>query len=158
MPDPSTTIAAGISATKAGFELIKGVRDILKRQDVDPHEVSNRLMELHELFLDARDALTLAGEENHRLQRELDELKVQQKIEADLIYAEHTYWRRGSDGKLDGPFCITCWDDARKLVRPHFIDEANYGDERGRMRKYYCTLHKTTFMIPSRLFQDVTIR
>ena len=156
MPEPSSSIAAGISATKAVFELIKGVREILRRPEVDAHEVSNRLMELHEQFLDARDALTVAGEENHRLQRELEVVKAQQQMEAELIYGEHTYWRRGADGKLDGPFCITCWDDARKLVRPHFIDEANYGDERGRMRKYICTLHKITFMVPSSLFTTIT--
>jgi hypothetical protein len=45
------TIAGGISATKAGFDLIKGVRELVKRPDVDAAEVSARLLELQELML-----------------------------------------------------------------------------------------------------------
>jgi hypothetical protein len=51
------TIVGGISASKAGFNLIKDVREILKRPELARREVSARLSELQELMLEARDAL-----------------------------------------------------------------------------------------------------
>jgi hypothetical protein len=47
------TIATGISATKTGFELIKSVRELVKRPEIDAADISARLLELQELMLDA---------------------------------------------------------------------------------------------------------
>jgi hypothetical protein len=56
-------IAAGISATKTGFDLIKSLRDAIGRPDVNPGDVQARLVELQALMLDAQRALGDAEEE-----------------------------------------------------------------------------------------------
>ena len=50
-------ISAGLSATKSGFDLIKAIREILKRPEVDKGEVAARLLDLQALMLDAQSAL-----------------------------------------------------------------------------------------------------
>jgi hypothetical protein len=56
-------IAAGLSATKTGFDLIKSARELLTRPDVNPAEVQARLLELQALMLEAQRALGDAEEE-----------------------------------------------------------------------------------------------
>lgn len=68
------SITAGISATKTGFELIKSVRELVKRPQVDAAEVSARLLELQDLMLDARNALSEAEDEKTRLEARIAEL------------------------------------------------------------------------------------
>jgi hypothetical protein len=68
------TIAAGLSATKTGFDLIKSVRELVKGPDIDASEVSARLLELQELMLDARTALSEAQEEKVKLEARITEL------------------------------------------------------------------------------------
>jgi hypothetical protein len=105
------TIAAGLSATKTGFELIKSVREIVKRQGVDPGEVSARLLELQELMLNARTALTEAGDEKAKLEAQIAELTRMADFGKDFKSAHGVYWHQGF------PYCPTCWDVDRKPVR-----------------------------------------
>ena len=67
-------IESGLSATKIGFELLKGVRELLKRDQVDAHEISNRLMELQELLLTSRDARNDARDQKLKLEARIAEL------------------------------------------------------------------------------------
>ena len=61
------TIATGISATKTGFELIRSVRELVRRPEVDGAEVAARLLELQDLMLDARNALSEAESKKRTL-------------------------------------------------------------------------------------------
>ena len=69
------TIAGGLSATKTGFDLIKSVRELVKRPDIDASEVCARLLELQELMLDARTALSEAQEEKVKLEARIAALE-----------------------------------------------------------------------------------
>jgi hypothetical protein len=105
------SIAAGLSATKTGFELIKGIRDLLKGQKVDAGEISARMLELQELMLDARTALTEAQDENVKLEARNADLTRMALFGKDFKSAHGVYWYQ------DFPYCPICWDVDRKPVR-----------------------------------------
>ena|ERR1039458_9668448 len=105
------SIATGLSATKTGFDLIKSVREIVKHQGVDPGEVSARLLELQELMLDARTALTEAQEERSKLELRITELTRMADVGTSFKPANGVYWHK------QFPYCPVCWDVDRKPVR-----------------------------------------
>ena len=105
------TIAGGLSATKTGFELIKGVRELLRRQEVDPAEISARLLELQELMLDAKTALAEAQEEKIGLEARIAELSRMADFGKDFKSERGVYWHENF------PYCPTCWNVDRKPVR-----------------------------------------
>lgn len=105
-------IATGLSATKTGLELIKGVRELLKRSKVDPTEVSQRLNELQEALYHAREALADAQDENRKLAQQIGEDKKLSDISCDMEFVEDGgfYVRRSE--KTAGkniPYCPLCW-------------------------------------------------
>jgi hypothetical protein len=112
------TVAAGLSAIKTGFELVKGLREILKKDGVDPHEVSNRLMEIQEFFLEAQNSLMEAQEENRGLREQLDTQDRLKEIEADLELTTDGYFyvRKSEQEKGLIPYCPVCWGKECKLV------------------------------------------
>ena len=144
------SIATGLSATKTGFDLIKSARELLTRPDVNPAEVQARLLELQALMLEAQRALGDAEEENRSLKREVEQLKEQASAAASLEFAEAVYWRRDPQNRLDGPYCPTCWDDNRKLIRLKHLD-GRFGVN-GDKRRYDCVLHTTMYLVPELIF------
>ena len=104
-------ITAGISATKTGFELIKSVRELLRRPEVDAAEISARLLELQDLMLDARNALSEAEDEKTKLEARIAELTRMADFGKDFVLWNGLYWLH----KV--PYCPTCWDVDRKTVR-----------------------------------------
>jgi hypothetical protein len=152
------SIATGISAVKTGFELIKSARELLTRTTIDPAEVQNRLLELQALMLEAQEALRSAEEENRSLKRRMEALTAQKHVAETLEYAEHLYWQRAEDGRLDGPYCTTCWDHDRKLIRLKFENEGEYSGMTGRFRHYKCVLHNTSHFLTVQIFGPPTTR
>ena len=55
-------------------------------------------------------------EENRALKEELRSLKDQSKTDAELEVENNAYYLH-RNGKKEGPFCMTCWDADRKLMR-----------------------------------------
>ena len=111
-------IAAGISATKTGFDLIKILRDAIGRPDVNPGDVQARLVELQALMLDAQRALADAQGEIMNLRAELDAKESLQQIEADLEFAtDGCFWVRKSEKETALiPYCPVCWGKEKQLV------------------------------------------
>jgi len=133
------TIAGGLSATKTGFELIKSVRDLLKRQDVDPAEVSARLLELQGLMLDAKTALAEAQEDKTELEARIAELMRMADFGKDFKLEEGVYWRD------EVPYCPICWDVDRKPVRLGGPTVRPSGFCNSMAWEY--SFHKTTFAV-----------
>jgi hypothetical protein len=137
------SFAAGISATKTGFDLIKSLRELVKRPKVDAAEVSARLLELQELMLDARNALSEAQDEKVALENRIAELTSMADIGKDFKSSDGVYWREKF------PYCPTCWDVDRKPVRlagPVFRQNTGHRDV------WTCPLHKVEFMIHGAAF------
>jgi hypothetical protein len=133
------TIAAGLSATKTGFDLIKSVRELVKRPDIDASEVSARLLELQELMLDARTALSEAQEEKVKLEARITELSRMADFGKDFTMEEGVYWRESV------PYCPICWDVDRKSVRLAGPSK-NTGGFHGQLA-WHCPFHKSSFGI-----------
>jgi hypothetical protein len=104
-------IATGISATRSGFELIKSVRELVRRADIDAAEVSARLLELQELMLDARNALSEAQNEKAALEARIVELTRMADFGKDFMTSHGVYWKDAY------PYCPVWWDVERKPVR-----------------------------------------
>src|SRR5688572_2536591 len=68
-------ILTGLTATKTGLDLIKGVRELLKPEKVDRTQIQDRLGELQEALYQAREALGDAQEVNRNQTLEIGELK-----------------------------------------------------------------------------------
>lgn len=112
------SIAAGISATKTGFDLIRSLRDAIGRPDVNPGDVQARLVELQALMLDAQRALGDAEEENRGLRAQLASEDRLKQIEADLEFAtDGRFWVRRSEKETALiPYCPVCWGKEKQLV------------------------------------------
>jgi hypothetical protein len=112
-------IAAGLSATKTGFKLIKIAVELLKRETVDVHEVQARLIELQGLMLDARSALVDAEEENRRLKRALEDQDDAKKLAEDMEFQNDGgfYVRKSEAGKGLIAYCPLCCH-SKPCVRP----------------------------------------
>ena len=81
-------IITGLTATKTGLDLIKTVRELLKRDKIDAGEISNKLGELQDALFQAREALGDAQELNRNLARQLEESRKLADIGADMEYVE----------------------------------------------------------------------
>jgi regulator of replication initiation timing len=58
-------------------------------------------------------------DENRALKDEARTLKDQLHIKEKLVFRDNRYWLPKDDGTEDGPFCSTCHDTQRQLVRLH---------------------------------------
>jgi len=112
------SIATGISATRAGYDLIKSLREALGRAEVNPGDIQARLVELQSLMLDAQRALGDAEEENRKLRAQIAAAERLNEIEADLEFAEDgRFWVRTSEKATALiPYCPVCWGKEKQLV------------------------------------------
>ncbi|HEV8414575.1 MAG TPA: hypothetical protein VGQ49_13350 [Bryobacteraceae bacterium] len=131
-------IEGGLAAVKTGFDLIKGVRESLKKEKVDANEVTSQLLELQQMLLDARDALTQAQEEMETLQKTLADNSSLAELEKLMVYDQSVYWKLTGNGdeRESEPYCTVCWERDRRLshLRP--------GATRGTFR---CQIDGTTY-------------
>ena len=136
-------LAGALKAGKYGFDLVKGIRETLRRDDVDPREISNRLMEIQELLLEMQSALGDAQEENRRLKAQLAEDDLLAKLSDQLAFQESVYWKKREDASLEPePYCPKCWEKDQKLIH------LNPGATRG---FYACGIDNTSYKCNSRL-------
>jgi hypothetical protein len=134
-------IAAGLAAIKTSFDVIKGVRELLKHDKLDPVEISNKLRELQEQMLDAQVALGDAQEEIRRLRTELAEQLRVREFGIEFQFNEGVYWHR------DYPYCPNCWDAERKPIRldgPYAVPDAPSRSS------WICPTHKSKYYLAKR--------
>lgn len=111
-------IAEGIAAAKLATDVTKLTLDLLRTPKPDTEAIRSRLIELQDLILSTKFALSDAQEENRELKAEnsilkdISEIKKRMKPTRDGIY-----WLPLADGKLDGRFCCLCFDDRGKQIR-----------------------------------------
>src|SRR3984893_5594286 len=112
-----TSATSGLSAIKAGFELIKGVRELLKEDKIDAVEIGNQLLQLQQLLLDARSALTDAEDQNAELVKELANNERVKELEKLMMYDQSVYWKLTGNGneREAEPYCTVCWEEDRRL-------------------------------------------
>jgi hypothetical protein len=132
------SIPVGLSATKTGFDLIKSAVELLKRENVDVHEVQARLIELQGLMLDARAALVDAEEENRSLKREIEEYIKQRQLAEDMEFQiDGGFYVRSSEvekGLI--AYCPVCWRKDGHTVPLETSDTPGY---------FRCWVHKSVY-------------
>ncbi len=132
------SFTAGLSATKAGLDLIQRALELVKREDVDRSEVLARLTELQGLLLETRRALSDGQDENRELRRETEDAKRRQTIDDDLEFVQDGgFWVRKSqkDQGVFCPLCPVCWGEKHQLV-PLTPLATGY---------YHCAIHGATY-------------
>ena len=109
-------LGAALKAGKYGFDLVKGLRESLRRGEIDHLEISNRLMELQELLLEMQSAVSDSKDREQTLEQKVRDAeeryeKLRQKRE-DYTFKDNVYFHK--DGS--GPYCPTCLDGDQKAV------------------------------------------
>lgn len=118
--------------------MVKGAVEILKRPDVDAHEVSARLLELQGLMIEAQLALGDAQEEIRSLKQKLSEHDETRALRDDLEFVQDGgFYRRKSESAqgLFNPYCPVCWGDRRKAIPLAPLLNGFYT----------CAIHKTNY-------------
>ena len=131
------TIITALSGIKTGLDLLKGAREMLKKEKPDVATISTHLSEIQDSLYQAREALGDAQEENRSLRERLDHHK---ELEADKYWeADGGFYRRKSEMEkgLFIPYCPTCWHAAENT-----IPMARHGVREG---VYKCPLHDPTY-------------
>lgn len=73
-------------------------------------------LDLYDKIVDLRDEIFNLKEENISLKEKNKELEEAFKIKGNIEREGNVYFLVESDGNKRGPFCLTCWDDDRKLI------------------------------------------
>jgi hypothetical protein len=149
-------IVEGIAAAKAAFEVSKVVLDLTRFPKLDIDTIHARLLELQGLILSAQMALGDLGEENRQLSHKLDDREALKELAKSLVFGYTVYWRDFGEESYDGPYCPTCWDADRKLIRLSFWGEDMYGGVQ--KRRHDCPIHGYQFFIDSHVFQRVRLQ
>jgi hypothetical protein len=115
-------IEGALGAVKAGLDLIKDVRELLKKDKVNPTEVNSQLLELQELLLQARSSLVEASDYITKLEGDLSAKLQVEELKKSMFYDQTVYWKRTGDaeGAEPDPYCTVCWEKDRVLshLRP----------------------------------------
>jgi uncharacterized protein YydD (DUF2326 family) len=106
---------ASITSTITGIVgAAKEVASVAKR--VGNRELIEKVTDLQERILDIQTEMIDLTNENHNLKQRVSELEQVGELAGKLVYQESVYWLPKEGGR-DGPFCPSCWDADRKLIR-----------------------------------------
>ncbi len=95
-------------------------------------------IELYRQIVDLQGEVVGLVEENGRLKHEVANLKEKLTVKGKLVVKDDCYWLPDDSGNLDGPFCTTCWDTEKQLVRMLHM---------GQPAVVSCTIHKRSINV-----------
>jgi hypothetical protein len=137
---PDLTMAtSGLSAIKTGFDLVRGLVDLLKQPEIDRSAIQSKLLELQQLILDAQRALGETAEQNRHLTVALSQEERRKLLEADMEIAPdgNFYVRRSErDKNAFVPYCPVCWGHEGKTVPLVPRDHRGF---------FECAIHKARY-------------
>lgn len=88
-------------------------------QKIDNIELYRQIQHLQQEIQD------LVGE-NAKLRKQAREAEALLTIEQQLDFTNNAYWRAIECGEKEGPFCSSCWDGRKKLIRMHISADPDY--------------------------------
>ena len=91
------------------LDTVKGIANITKK--IGDIELNSKIIDLQSEVYDLI-------EENHKLRSEIRHIANEKGIEDNLSMKGHFYTLITNDNE-DGPFCTSCWDNNKKLIRCH---------------------------------------
>ena len=108
MPD----IIGTIGGVMEGFKKLREVTAKIKDADV-----KNQIADLRLALVDLKEEIVELRDENLDLREQLTKTKETEERSSDLEAREGAYFlRTPQDGRPDGPYCVNCWNNQRKLV------------------------------------------
>lgn len=134
-------IATGLGIAKTSVDLIKGIREALKKKTLSNEEILAYFADLQDRIVDLKTALADADDETRTLKRELEEQKRATDFGGQLKPMDGVYWHD------DYAYCPACWDADRKPVR--LGGPVNVID-RGQFKAWTCPIHKVEYRTPKR--------
>lgn len=141
-------LSAALGAVKTISEIAKNVNNV---------ELIQKVIDLQSAIMEMQRDLQLLQTERHALTEEIRDLKEERTIRTSLEYANHVYWRRDESGTLAGPFCTTCWDASKQLVRLTYLSEGTFYECNEPSRLYKCAIHNLNHFIPISCFSTRVI-
>jgi hypothetical protein len=138
-PTDLTIATGGLSAIKTGFDIAKGLVDLLKREEIDRSEIQSKLLELQQAILEAQRSLGEIAEENRQLRNALSQEERRKVLEADMeIIADGNFYVRRSEREKKEfiPYCPVCWGYEQKAVPLVTRDKQGF---------YECAIHKAKY-------------
>ena len=135
---PAATIGVGFSAVKTSFELIKSLRELLTKPEVNPGEIQARLLEIQALLIDAQKGLADAEEENRKLKHALEDQNSLRALTEDMEFQRDGgfYVRKSEAGKGLIAYCPLCWQ------KDHFTVPLETLGTPGSLK---CSVHQTFY-------------
>ena len=91
------------------FDELKSVGKVL--QEAGKIQQYQQILDAQQKLLEMQRRIAELETDNKKLQEEFE-------IKETLIPDGNAYWIQ-KDGLKDGPFCTSCWDSERKLMRLH---------------------------------------
>ncbi|MEO7299224.1 MAG: hypothetical protein ABI042_11690 [Verrucomicrobiota bacterium] len=82
--------------------------------------------DLYQKIVDLRDEIFAIREENLDLKEKFKQLNEAADISTQLIRKGNFYNRKTPEGVESGPYCLACWDGARKLVNVQLFGHGQY--------------------------------
>ncbi|MGB3477593.1 MAG: hypothetical protein WBB67_00350 [bacterium] len=90
------------------FDDLKSIAEVL--QEANKIEQYKQILDIQQQLLEMQKKMRAQVAEIEELQEKL-------KIKGDILFKNPAYWIKKKDGLWDGPFCPTCWDGEKKLIR-----------------------------------------
>ncbi|MEH6649006.1 MAG: hypothetical protein V7707_03150 [Motiliproteus sp.] len=117
-----SAITAAYSAVSSIKEISKGLLDAKIDTEVKAkvNEVLDKIGSIQDTLFYVREELHIKQNEAHRLAEKVRELETQLEAQSKVFYRKPSYWIRagaGEDEYEDGPFCQSCFDVEKNLVR-----------------------------------------
>jgi len=111
--EPIAIVAAALNSAKTGLDLIKALREKLKKKEpVNPADVADSLNQLEDYLRQAKDALYECRDDNTALRDKLGALERLLKEREDVEWqGDGGFWIRKSDKEkgVSIPYCPTCY-------------------------------------------------
>lgn len=95
--------------------IFKGLKTAKEVSDkINNAELTNIIADLMMNSADLKMEMVNLKSENQELIQKLSE-----KEKYNMVFENGIYWDVKSDGKKDGPFCPTCWENKTKRISLH---------------------------------------
>ena len=114
---PIAEINAALTAATHAVRIVKSLHLLARDTEVNQAviELQESIIDLQSKIFDIQSKYEALVESKRTVDRKLEDMRAAQAIEPTLVRDGNRYFRMQGDTR-SGPYCMTCWDDERKLI------------------------------------------